>query len=966
MAGAPTVLLSPSRPIWSLSVEEAERALRTGPDGLSETEAEQRLQRFGPNRLPPVPRRPLWRRFADQLVHFMALLLWAAGAMAFAARTPQLGWAIWSVILINAVFSFWQEFQAERTLDALTRVLPRQVRVCRDGAWRILPIEQLVPGDRLALEEGDQVPADCRLVRASGLYLDVAVLTGESLPVARQVEPQEHRAALPVRSGRLLRRPGEEPLEEAVAPGERTNLLLAGTTVAAGHGEAVVYATGGETEFAQVAHLAAATRRSPSTLELQVNRIVRTITTIAVSMGALAFGASVLFVGLDPSESLVFAIGIIVANVPEGLLPTVTLALALAVQRMARRNALVRRLSAVETLGAVGVICTDKTGTLTCNRMEVETLWLPPDGHEDSQAVQRLLLGAALCSNARLAAAAVPLAADTSATWRVVGDPTETALLLAASRAGLDLAQLPALLPRRREIPFDSRRRMMTVVVDTAPAAAGEHPSLPPWPEPAPCQLITKGAPLEVLRHCRRLMLPGGIEPLSKQHWGDLVAANDRLAARGFRVLAVAWRPGGPELEQSSAQQLERDLTFLGLIGLYDPPRPGVREAIAQCHAAGIKVTMVTGDYGLTAEAIACQIGLLDADPADPPGLDPVRVISGDSLNQLRDAQLRQLLRHRSRLVFARMAPEQKLRLVESYRSIGEVVAVTGDGVNDAPALRAADVGVAMGGNGTDVAREAADIVLLDDDFTTIVVAIRYGRAVFRNIRKFITYILSSNVPEVAPFLAMVAFRIPAALTVLQILAVDLGTDLLPALALGAEPPDPDVMAVPPRRRGEALLNRPLMQRAYLFLGLIQALLSMGAYLLVWRHHGYGIVDLQVIAPQLLQVPAPPPLMAIQTQASAAAFATIVFAQIGNLMACRSERLSAFALPWLSNRLLGVGISAELLVLAALLTVPPLASVFRLAPFPAPLWIWVVAAAPVLLLAEELRKACRRRRPTAH
>jgi Ca2+-transporting ATPase len=933
------VLLAASEPIWSLPLEAVHRALQTTPQGLSSAEAEHRLARFGANRLPPLKRRPLILRFLDQMVHFMALLLWVAGGLAFAAGTPQLGWAIWSVVLINGVFSFWQEFQAERTLAALTRALPSQVQVWRDGRLCLLPAEQLVAGDRLRLEEGDRIPADCRVSRADGLYLDLSVLTGESLPVAR-------------RSGALA---GSQ-VRSRLSSAERTNLVLAGSTVASGRGEAFVYATGAETEFGHVARLASGTARAASTLEVQVGRIVHTICSIAVTMGLVAFGLSVLLVGMGPLESLVFATGIIVANVPEGLLPTVTLALALAVQRMARRKALVRRLSAVEALGSVSVICCDKTGTLTGNRMAVETTWLPVAG----EALERLLLRcAALCSNARLEPAA---AGDGGAAepWRGVGDPTETAMLLAAAAAGLNPEEQQGRHPRHREIPFDSHRRRMTVLVDWGdrdddlPIATGGS------------LVITKGAPLDVLERCTGWLSPEGDTPMDAVRRQAVVEANDALAARGYRVIAVALRRGDGGDGDAPAEALEQGQLFLGLLGLYDPPRPEVPDAIRQCREAGIKVTMVTGDYGLTAQAIAQQIGLLDPPrPGAGPTAhrqacaDPVRVIEGPTLAQISDVHLRQLLKFRRRLVFARMAPEQKLRLVQAYRALGEVVAVTGDGVNDAPALRAADVGVAMGISGTDVAREAADIVLLDDNFATIVQAVRYGRSVVTNIGRFITYVLASNVPEMLPFLAMVAAGIPAALTVLQILAVDLGTDLLPALGLGADPPEPGVMRLPPRPRDLPLLNRSVMVRAYLVLGLVEGLVAMAGYLLAWRANGVGVEDLRLLAPQLLHGTAGADMEAIQRQAGTVTFCLIVAGQMGALLACRSERRPAWERLGLPNRWLVLGLVSEPLLTGALVLLPPLAALFGMAPFPLA-WLGPMALAPVLvILTDALHKRWR-------
>ena len=905
--------LSPAQPVWSLCGEALHAALQTTAQGLSSTEASERLARFGANALPPAPRRPLILRLGDQLLHGMALLLWVAGALAFAAGTPALGWAIWAVVLINGLFSFWQEYQAERSLEALRRALPQRVRVWRDGQLQERDAAELVPGDRIALEEGDQVPADGRLVAASALSLDLAVLTGESLPVARH--------ARPIPSGR-----GDLPVRE------QANLVLAGTTVVQGRGEALVYATGAETEFGHVAQLTAGSERGKSSLEREVGRIVRTITTIAVAMAVLSFALSWLLVGLGPLPSLVFAMGILVANVPEGLLPTVTLALAIAVRRMARERALVRRLSAVQTLGSVSVICSDKTGTLTCNRMALRATWLPGG---DNSLEAALLEGACLCSNAHLERG------GGGPHW--IGDPTEAALLVAADERQIDRENLRRSHPRRRELPFDSRRRRMTVVVE-----AGDKELL----------AITKGAPVEVIAHCSAQLGAGGPVPLNRQERERVLAANDALASQGCRVLAVARRRGDHTLLDARAEELERNLVLVGLVALYDPPRPEVPEAIRRCHQAGIRVTMVTGDYGLTAQAIAEQIGLLEG--PQPASLDPVRVIEGNHLDGLSDAQLRQLLRYRRRLVFARMAPEQKLRLVQAYRALGEVVAVTGDGVNDAPALRAADVGVAMGLVGTDGAREAADIVLLDDNFATIVTAVRFGRGVVANIGKFLPYVLASNVSEMLPFLAMLTLAIPAALTVLQILAVDLGTDLLPALALGAEPPEAGSMQSPPRHRDQPLLTRAVMVRGYLLLGAVEAGLAMAAYLLAWRAEGVGLAQLRALAPALLAGTAEPAWQVVQRQASAATFTTIVLGQLGVLMACRSDRQPVLGRPglgWLRrNPLLGLGIGSELAIAVLLVQVAPLAAVLELAPFPAGWLGWMLPVPVLVVLVDDLRK----------
>jgi potassium/sodium efflux P-type ATPase len=950
----------PHQPIWALPIAAVYESLESAENGLSANEAFSRLQQFGANELPEPVDRPLWLKFIGQLTHLMALLLWVAGILAFISGTPELGWAVWAVVWINAVFSFWQEFQAEQALAALKKVLPMQVKVEREGQLQQIPARDLVCGDVIQLEEGDRIPADGRLVLAESLSVDLSVMTGESLPVARTAQAVCPPEIVLLQNGQPLLHPGEQPLQVRMNPAEMTNLILAGSTVVAGRAIAVIYATGAQTEFGQVAHLTTVIKRPASSLELQIARIVRIITSIAIGMGATVFLLSYFLIGMNITESFIFAIGIIVANVPEGLLPTVTLALALGVKRMARQNALVRRLSAVEALSATTVICSDKTGTLTKNEMTVRHLWLPQMDSSDelieitgagydptngtinypiktqiTGQTNLLLLGSALCSNARLIHLEAP------SRWQEIGDPTEAALLVAATKAGLNLPQRQQQSPRLREVPFDSRRRMMTVVLDWQAADI--------WSNELPYLALTKGAPLEVLRHCHRMLMNGVEQELTPALRDRVIAANDRLARQGFRVLGLAIRPGDRILLDLTALELEQDLIFVGLVAMFDPPRMEVKAAIACCHRAGIKVTMVTGDYGLTAEAIAADIGLVVE--------GRVRVVTGEGMGHLSDAQLRQVVKYRAGLVFARMSPEHKLRLVQAYRDIGEVVAVTGDGVNDAPALRAANIGIAMGLNGTDVAREAADIVLTDDNFATIVVAIEQGRAIYQNIRKFMTYILASNVPEIVPFLGMVAFRIPPALTILQILAVDLGTDMLPALALGAEKPEPGIMDRPPRPRQEFLLNTPLLLRAYGFLGAIEAVLSMLGFFWVWGGNGYSISDLQRLTPALLSHTADSAVTAIYRQSTTMTLAIIVACQVGNLFACRSDWGSAFRQSWSNNSLLWFGICFECVALFAFIDFPPFRYIFSTAPLAPGYWLMVLACPPILLGAEELRKA---------
>ena len=936
-------VMTPHPPIWTLAAEDVYHISETSADGLTESEATLRLDQYGYNELPEPPRRSLVLRFIDQLTHFMALLLWVAGTLAFISGTPQLGWAIWAVIWINAIFSFWQEFQAEQALSALKKVLPAQVRVYRSGQLRVLPARELVPGDVIELEEGDRISADARLVSSQSFYVDVSVLTGESLPVARS---------------------SEATTADKIRSSDASNLVFAGSTVASGRAQAVVYATGTHTEFGQVAHLTANVKREPSTLEVQITRVVHIITAIALSMGALVFLLTNLLVGMELKESFIFAIGIIVAFVPEGLLPTVSLALAIGVRRMAKRNALVRRLSAVETLSATTVICTDKTGTLTKNEMTVRQLWIPGEelevtgsGYDPTGAVQitddqqrphinLLLAGAALCCNARLNHP------SGSSQWQAVGDPTETALLVAALKAKLSLEELQHRAPRLREVPFDSHRRLMSVVL-----AGDSHDDtlwVPDSKSRDPLLVFTKGSPLDVLGRSQSLLRHGHTIALTDDDRAEITAANDELARRGYRVLAVATKSERSEVLQHPDDELEQNLVFLGLVAMMDPPRPEVAEAIAQCHGAGIQVTMVTGDYGLTAEAIARRIGLVQGRS---------RVITGEQLNHLSNAQLRQvLIARKNGLIFARVMPEQKLRLVQAYKELGHIVAVTGDGVNDAPALRAAHIGIAMGISGTDVAREAADIVLIDDNFATIVGAIEQGRAVYQNIRKFMTYILSSNMAEFLPFLLMVFLKIPPALVILQILAIDLGTDMVPALALGAEQPEVGLMQQPPRKKTTPLLDKRLLLRAYCFLGLLEGALGMAGFFLVWFTNGYSLTALQAVAPSILSHSANATTLAIYYQATTVTLAAIVASQDGNVFACRSERVSIFRLGLFSNRLIWLGIMTEWMLILSIIYLLPLQTIFSTAALQPAQWIALLACPPIVLLADEGRKRFTQRR----
>jgi magnesium-transporting ATPase (P-type) len=907
----------------SLDPEAVMAELGASRAGLNNAEVAERLARYGHNTLPRLRRRPWYLELVANFIHLFALLLWAGAGLAWVAGMPQLAWAIIAVILINGLFSFWQEYQAERAAEALEALLPRQVTVRRDGQPQLIPTSEIAPGDLLLLSEGEATPADARLISAERLRLDVSSLTGESRPIPRTIESI---VAAPDAGAVTL-----------------SNLVFAGTTVASGRGEAVAFATGANTEFGRIARLTQAQDDRPSPLQRELRRVTRLVTILAIAMGIAFFVIGVKLGGLPPASGFLFAIGIIVANVPEGLLPTLTLALALGVKRMARRRALVKRLSSVEALGATTLILTDKTGTLTENEMTARELWadgasyqLSGTGYEpvgelarrdgaenDPAAVTEMLRAAALCCDAHL----VPPQNDQrrQQRWTAIGDPTEAAILAAAAKLGFSQEKLAA-WPRLAELPFDSMRKRMTTIqrIDGDSIAC------------------VKGAPGEIFARCVAIRLRGLVAPFDdeRRRWAE--AAHDAMARRGLRVLAVAIRSVGPDSQSNDVwrvEDVERELTLLGLIAMEDPPRPEVPSAVAACRRAGVRVVMVTGDHGLTAAAISREIGLSD-------GGAPV--VTGAELDSLDDGRLAALLDTKD-VIFARVTPEHKLRLVEACQRKGEVVAVTGDGVNDAPALKRADIGVAMGITGTDVAREAADMVLADDNFASIVAAIEEGRAVYDNVRKFVTYIFASNIPEIVPFIVFVLFRIPLPLTVMQILAVDLGTDLLPALALGAESPEPDVMRRPPRPWRERLLNLPTLLRAYGWLGMIEAALSLGGYFFA-----YWLVGWRLGAPL-------PRNGLVYATATTMTLAGIVACQVGNAFACRSDHQASWRLGFASNRLLLIGIAVEISLLLLLIYAPPLQSVFGLGPLGIEHWLLLAAFGPLLLVCEEGRKAVWRR-----
>jgi calcium-translocating P-type ATPase len=692
------------------------------------------------------------------------------------------------------------------------------------------------------------------------------------------------------------------------------------------------------TQLGRIAALSQAVKTELSPLQVQVNKAAKLIAVIGLATGAAFFAIGTLVAGLPLADALNFAIGLLVANVPEGLLPTITLALAVGARRMARRRALIKRLASVETLGSTDVICTDKTGTLTEGRMSVRR-WstqagerAPGGGHDEGVAGTEpwsgLLQTAVRCSNAS--------ARRTAGGWERSGDPTESALLVGAALSGVDLEHLLGERDagRRRVLHFDAGLKRMTTLDEEADGSLWWH---------------SKGAPLELLERCSAVRTPDGDRPLTSADRDAVHAAFRTYADDGLRVLGFAERLAGPGAHDLARDEVESGLTWLGLAAMEDPPRAGVADAVRRCREAGLRIIVITGDHGATAAAIARQVGIVTGRPT---------VLEGPELDLLREPELDVLLRDSPELVVARTNPETKLRIVDSLRHQGHVVAMTGDGVNDAPALRRADIGIAMGASGTDVAREAATMVLTDDSFASIAAAVEEGRVVYDNLRKFITYVFAHTTPEVVPFLvfALAGGAVPLPLVALQILAIDLGTETLPALALGRESAEPGIMRRPPRPPGSRLIDRAILARAYLWLGLVEAVLVTAGFFWVLTRGGWAWGD---------PTGEGTPLHHAYVTATTMSFAGIVACQVGAGLATRTTRASLRQIGLLSNRLLLYGIAFEIAFAAALIYLPPLQPVFHTAPLNA-IEVAVLATFAVIVWAsDELRRARMRGRPRA-
>jgi Ca2+-transporting ATPase len=910
-------------------------ALGTDPRrGLTAADAQTRLARHGRNELPAPPPVPAWRRLLAQVRDPLTLLLLAATAVSFVSwaieretPAPYEALTILAIVVLNAALGFLQERRAEQAVAALEAMSAPTARVLRDGEPRTIPAAEVVPGDVLLVEEGDTVPADARVVETIALRSAESALTGESAPVSKLVGP----------------------LPEGTALADRTNMLFAGTAVAAGRGRALVTATGSSTELGRIAGSLQETEETETPLQRELDRVGRRLG-VAVGFITVVIAATILLVqGLrspgDLVAVLLLAVSLAVAAVPEGLTAVTTVVLSLGTQRMARRNVIVRRLASVETLGATTVICSDKTGTLTRNEMTVRTV-VTASGRVELTGTGYAPVGEALADGKPLgegplrqeaedALGAAALASNAVLVERdgrfsIQGDPTEGALVVAARKLGRrdDLRER---FPRVGEVPFSSERKLMS----TAHADARELGRR---------MVFAKGAPDVLLALCAEERVGGAHRPLGPERRADIVRAVDGLGAAALRTLAVAYRPLPPG--SAAGDDLERDLVFLGVVGMIDPPRPEARSAVARAQRAGVRPILITGDHPRTAAAIAAELGIAGRGS---------RAVAGAELDAIDDAGLRELVRDAS--VFARVAPEHKLRIVRALRANGEIAAMTGDGVNDAPALKAADIGVAMGIAGTDVARGAADMILADDDFASIVAAIEEGRSIFANIQRFLRYLLSSNAGEVlVMFLGVVlagtiglaageGASVVTPLLATQILWINLLTDSGPALALGVERADPAVMERPPRDPRTPVISR----RVWLDIVLVGLVMAVGTLAVMdWALPGGLLAGGETTGNAL-------------RRARTLGFTTLVFFQLFHTLNARYEDRSAFHALF-ANRWLWLAIAVSAGLQVAVVHVPLLQRAFGTAALGGRDWLVCIAVATAVVWASELRKLVARLR----
>ncbi len=874
------------RPYHALPVEDVYSSLKTGPDGLSQEEAAKRLTHYGPNILRQEPATSPLRIFLQQFANPAVWILIAAMAVSAYIDEMISVYTILAIVLLNAILGFTQEYRAEKAIANLRKLLSLRAHVIRGGEPQEIDAVTLVPGDIIILETGAKIGADCRIAQASNFRVEQSALTGESMPVTKT----------------------DKTVSERTAIADRSSMVYAGTVVTGGRSRAIVTGTNMETELGRIAKLIQETAPEPTPLQRKLAILARHLGILVVALAIIMFLAGTAR-GLEWHEMLLTAIALAVAAIPEGLPAVVTTALAIGVQRMARRNALMRKLPSVETLGACTVICSDKTGTFTHNQMTVRKLFVndevvdvtgsgyTPEGKFscDPTSFEALLRIGALNNNAQLH--------KHGNTWEAIGDPTEAALLVSARKAGIDPSTLAKRYARSREIEFTSERKCMT----TLHTAAGKSVA------------YTKGAPEVVLRQCSKLLIGGRVVHLTKDQRERILAQNEKFANDALRVLGFAYKDLDSGSSSASPKEIEKDLVFVGLQAMLDPPRQEARAAVRTCKEAGITVIMITGDHLTTAVAIAKELGIEG------------KAITGEDLEHVKDLDSQiDTIR-----VYARVDPIHKLKIVEALKRRGNIVAMTGDGVNDAPALKRADIGIAMGISGTDVAKDASAMVLVDDNFASIVRAVEEGRIIFDNIKKFVEYLLSSNTGEVLTLFCAIIFGLPLPILPLQILWINLVTDGLPALALGVDPPEPDVMQRKPARIDEHIVNK----RRGIIIALVGAVMT-------------------VITLGIFMVYEPSQQLSL---AQTMAFTTLMLLQMFNVLNQRSESKSLFTLGIFGNKWLWGAIGLSVAMQALVVHLPFFNTVFSTVPLTLMQWTVSIGAASLILFFMEGLKLLWRR-----
>jgi Ca2+-transporting ATPase len=906
----------------SCSIEQLYTSLKTSSTGLTDVEVDHRLQQYGFNILPEKKKHRFVRKLIIQFKNLFNILLLIAALLSFITGLTandmgsiQMGIAILGVVIISVLFNLFQEHRAERAVEAIRDLVPQNARVVRDGQTKQIPIKNIVPGDIISLEEGDKVPADARIIDSYEFAVDNSTLTGES-------EPQLRGSDVNTGKNQII---------------ECSNVVLAGTTVASGTATAVVLTTASNTQFGKIVAIAQTIEEPPSPLQQEIDYTAKLNFGAAVGVGVLFLTIALFFLHLQISESILFMIGVMISLVPEGLQITITLSLALSSLAMAKRNVIVKRLSSVETLGSATVICSDKTGTITTGQMTVRKIWIgghifevtgegyEPEGsifsegnninfsHRDD--LYKLCQVAALDNKATL----VPPLDRKKSRWTALGDTTDAALLVLAAKAGIQYKQELIQNPRVGMIPFESVRKMMTSI------NKGTDGKL---------SVYTKGAGNEILSKCTSVYWNTQIVPLTEELSKQIRNEIDTLARQAYRVLALATRNLPSNIQKFDAQSVENTLTFIGLVAIYDPPRRDVPSAVQKAQNAGVRIIMMTGDHELTGEAIARKVGIITS--------KSYVVTTGYKLAEMSDDELNKLLDIPD-VVFARITPEQKLRIVHALKSKGETVAVTGDGANDAPALLEADIGIAMGITGTDVARESADMILMDDNFASIVNGIEEGRSVFDNLQKFNVYVFTHNWAELATFIAFVLLQTPLPLAIVGILLIDLVLDIPPSLALTLEPPEPGIMDRQPRKKENRLFNVKSLARSG-YIGLF-----IGTFALVWCFFTWSQSGWSIGQPTIMD-------HAAYLKGTTMVIVGIMAGQLGMLIATRTNIKSTFSVSLRHNKWLLIAILIELLILFAVVYIPFFGPIFNTISLQPLEWIFLYSIVPLVILFEEVRK----------